>query len=1167
MIGTLPTETSTRAYNGNSVASVYISSGYGDLVTKSEAGEGGKSTFEDAALSLQNGIYGMSDPANLQGMVERFEVDLTQGSTNKGVFRIRLINPTDELEVFLFGIYNAVFPGDLTPFDIYTAAAETSKAQTTVNALDTKTPLKELLERGMQLPFLYLRWGYGTDTEQGLSRIHKCNLFGCEYSINANKDKVIELHLTDWFSFLSESQTFNIVPTSTQVDALVSYRLKDFSVLVSDLFLKYTNVFPGVLTVFDEGSSNMKKLDVIVSNYAIRVWNEYKSWEGDADADTFVSQTTLDSVIENYNADGIDLTPEIESAENRLLKSYAMRNKSLWGGLLLLPGELSVATRIWLQAYQAMANYLQLDFRHTSSPPEIVPIGVETPTTSVDSKSTLGKLLKVRNAKRDINIKKFIGVQEFLVPVWEAPFPDPTIRLQVWSPTAQALLALQQQIFTPATRGWINYNPTAQDLGEMKTTLQMPGTGVMGYVTSPTTPYPLAKSFAKPHTSMSPVASENLMSYDELGVVYENMQKLLPMVLNEPIDIASEAFNFLPTVLILKDTILPSLPTFFAGIGAPGVTDPNFLLYSPTRSLTTVEQRVSTNPPYAPLTSAGMLQTRGRSVDDNIFQAGFATTPGGSRAHDEVSIYDSNISKFNTDSLAPMKINHQKIRLCPTIPAITMFMAKFNALTAEMKATASADLTAGMEQTIPGVVLGGMPGMSVLEQLEPKSERLNHSITLSLSQGNSSTPHITNLLRRIVAGINSLAVGEVDPFVIQQVDLETLTPEGLTAVFAGTGLFATLSTELKETTLKNKPTVLLVGRSGWTTNSFAGKLLGQVYSFPEITRTEEDLKDYIFLSYGQKDSIVTDLQFTGDIRTLYNIPRAYYATQQFRSLKNFFKTTKDSETETVLRDLMLFTFELNNRSKVQSLKQRETTVDFSDEKALAVIEKEKDDIKTELLSIEGMTALDYVTFKGYLDEFPSLIPHVTNTDLIQGVRAAGGSSNFDVDAARKIVSVLGTKAFKDLLFPVKKIDKNLGWSEDELKLREVPVNGNDSFYQSRQLNTSFFYNTLEEIKSVAMDEKMNYVKSAQAESWQVEISTLGIPEIDVMGAEFFQRKVVLSVNSPRGGQTTAGADGLHWLTGVYSIVGIKHALEPNSGYITKLSLVKIPGAQLPANVS
>ena len=91
---------------------------------------------------------------------------------------------------------------------------------------------------------------------------------------------------------------------------------------------------------------------------------------------------------------------------------------------------------------------------------------------------------------------------------------------------------------------------------------------------------------------------------------------------------------------------------------------------------------------------------------------------------------------------------------------------------------------------------------------------------------------------------------------------------------------------------------------------------------------------------------------------------------------------------------MLFTFELNNRSKVQSLKQRETTVDFSDEKALAVIEKEKDDIKTELLSIEGMTALDYVTFKGYLDEFPSLIPHVTNTDLIQGVRAAGGSSNF-----------------------------------------------------------------------------------------------------------------------------------------------------------------------------
>ena len=176
MIGEQPTETNTRAYNANSVASVYISSGYGDLVTKTDGGSGPNGQFDDPSLSLQNGIYGMSDPANLQGLVERFEVELEQGGTSKGTYRLRLINPTDELELFLFGIYNAVFPSTKTSFDIYAAAALEDEAKETVHAVEESTPLKDLLSRGMQLPFLYLRWGYGTKQEEGLSRIHKCVL-------------------------------------------------------------------------------------------------------------------------------------------------------------------------------------------------------------------------------------------------------------------------------------------------------------------------------------------------------------------------------------------------------------------------------------------------------------------------------------------------------------------------------------------------------------------------------------------------------------------------------------------------------------------------------------------------------------------------------------------------------------------------------------------------------------------------------------------------------------------------------------------------------------------------------------------------------------------------------------------------------------------------------
>ena len=79
MIGEQPTETNTRAYNANSVASVYISSGYGDLTNTTNP------NLPSGSLSLQNGIYGMSDPAGLNGLVERFEVELTQGGTSKGV--------------------------------------------------------------------------------------------------------------------------------------------------------------------------------------------------------------------------------------------------------------------------------------------------------------------------------------------------------------------------------------------------------------------------------------------------------------------------------------------------------------------------------------------------------------------------------------------------------------------------------------------------------------------------------------------------------------------------------------------------------------------------------------------------------------------------------------------------------------------------------------------------------------------------------------------------------------------------------------------------------------------------------------------------------------------------------------------------------------------------
>ena len=336
MIGTPPTETNTRAYNGNSVASVYISSGYGDLVAKTDGLPGQNVQFDDPSLSLQNGIYGMSDPANLQGLVERFEVELEQGGTSKGTYRLRLINPTDELELFLFGIYNAVFPSTKTSFDIYAEAALEQQAKTTVNAVDQDNPLKDLLSRGMQLPFLYLRWGYGTKLEEGLSRIHKCVLFSCDYSINANKDKVIELHLIDWFSSLAENQTFNVAPHLTEVSCLdENKQLKNFNVVVEELITKYSGVFPGIIPLYDSDSSNMEQLRVIANNMAVLRWDEYLEYEKTDSVGqplnfaNFVASSTAETAADTLGSadvltisDDLTLGKDFSDSENELSAAH-----------------------------------------------------------------------------------------------------------------------------------------------------------------------------------------------------------------------------------------------------------------------------------------------------------------------------------------------------------------------------------------------------------------------------------------------------------------------------------------------------------------------------------------------------------------------------------------------------------------------------------------------------------------------------------------------------------------------------------------------------------------------------------------------------------------------------------------------------------------------------
>ena len=1114
MIGTPPTETNTRAYNGNSVASVYISSGYGDLVTKTENGSGPNGQFDDPALSLQNGIYGMSDPANLQGLVERFEVTLEQGGTSKGTYRLRLINPTDELELFLFGIYNAVFPSTKTSFDIYAEASLAQQAKTTVNAVDQDNPLKDLLSRGMQLPFLYLRWGYGTKLEEGLSRIHKCVLFSCDYSINANKDKVIELHLIDWFSSLAENQTFNIAPHLTEVSCLdENKQLKNFNVVVEELITKYAGVFPGVIPLYDSESSNMEQLKVIANNMAVLHWNEYQEY------------VKTDSVGQPLNFADFTATSTGETAADTLGSARLTISDDLTSGRDFSDSEneLSAAHKIWLGAYSSIFKFLGIKQSHSSDPVAIQPVTLSSPGfTSPDYQSAMGPAWV--EYKKNVSIKTTeIGVLDFMLPVWEAPeFKPPWVTVD---PLIGALPSpLTQPFSTPRT---INYNPNPVMQAEMASDLSQPkGPFVKGYLHRGLGDL---QKIDKIGAGNIDAAAKQLdaysISFNDFEIIIGGIRKMLPSLLSyEQIEQYGEYWGSMPTALITFDTLLASQSTY------TDITfqEPDFLLYSPLAAQTSVDSLVVGMTPPQELRNFGTFQKREAVGYNNSLRSAYSlqnfyVTPG-----------LSNRKGVKTSSLP----------LVPSPQAIATLEAKFLELQKEV--------LAGSTKIVAKEGLAKMGRDNDFTTLTPDNMRdivapYSHSVTAFLGTGNSTTPHITGVLINLVTGMNKLVVGEADPFVVQQVDLTELTPEELTDMFKPTGLLYNLNLFAEEEAqiYFDRPTLLLVGRSSWLVNAFSNRLLSKINSFPEITRVEEEYQDYIFLSYGQKDSIVTDLKFTGDIRTLYNIPRAFYATRQFNSLQGFFKTTTTSETNQMLKDMILFVHDTQNEKKLSNL-QYALTQSSNDELTQSLL-KDRDAIETERADIQNINAIDYLTHKEYLDMFPALVTEFTDEQL----ESAGFK---DPLAARKVTSILGSKEFTDILFPVKDYS-------DQSALHGY-ANSQGSTIISRQLDVAFFNQKLSQLERASMDAKKNYVENTQNEAWQIQIATLGIPEIDVMGAEFFARRVYLTVNTPRGGKTKEGTEGLHWLSGIYSIVGIRHELEPSSGFITNLSLVKVPAAAM-----
>ncbi len=131
---------------------------------------------------LEEGIFtGIQDPFELKDSFVSFEYSLA-GKGGAGVFKVKLINPSQATEEKIFSWYCSVNPRT------WRASEEATPEQWTFSAGQAAT--------------VFLRWGYQNDTidrdaniKNAFSHIHQTKIIDVEFNVSDRKERIITLHL------------------------------------------------------------------------------------------------------------------------------------------------------------------------------------------------------------------------------------------------------------------------------------------------------------------------------------------------------------------------------------------------------------------------------------------------------------------------------------------------------------------------------------------------------------------------------------------------------------------------------------------------------------------------------------------------------------------------------------------------------------------------------------------------------------------------------------------------------------------------------------------------------------------------------------------------------------------------------------------------------------
>ena len=250
----LPTETETAAYQGNSTIKVWVSLDPDSLRL-------------DLNGNIKTASYGFidDDPLDIDNTLEK--LDYSFGTGGVVGFKLRLINPSVNLEKQLLKIYNTYY--DETDAAVQYSLEEIADEGVSFNSrgeLVTKNTSNSLPPAIPPFPTFYIRWGYGKSIEEGISSVHTAKLVDLKYRLNAKKERIAELTLMDPFSFAGESTQNPIAKEGLSAKTSLysdEDTLKLPSQLIGELFSDFAASFPEIMFYTDLDSGDVgKRLDV-----------------------------------------------------------------------------------------------------------------------------------------------------------------------------------------------------------------------------------------------------------------------------------------------------------------------------------------------------------------------------------------------------------------------------------------------------------------------------------------------------------------------------------------------------------------------------------------------------------------------------------------------------------------------------------------------------------------------------------------------------------------------------------------------------------------------------------------------------------------------------------------------------------------------------------------